>query len=304
MADDALDFFCSQLSLDARERTFGTASSGVEVWLLLEYDGLWSRRLLPDSRLPPEVKCMLSETLQAVPGSRLLFIKNELRGTAGRSFFVAITREQHQALFKFELDDYRDLAAIDVAALATGNAAAGAQPVRGPLYLVCVNGKHDRCCAKFGLPVYRALARWAGEAVWQSSHVGGDRFAANVVCLPSGIYYGHVKAGEARRLADDTAAGLVYLDRFRGRSCYPFDVQAAEYFARVASGRSRMDAFRLNEVSRSEGVIRVRLDEPGQGRMHELELVRESAALRNYLNCGATRQSDVPRYVLRSYRAL
>ena len=37
-----------------------------------------------------------------------------------------------------------------------------------------------------------ALAEHWPEAVWECSHVGGDRFAANVVVLPDGFYYGQL----------------------------------------------------------------------------------------------------------------
>ena len=33
--------------------------------------------------------------------------------------------------------------------------------------------------------------------MWQSSHIGGDRFAGNVVFLPEGLYYGRVEPAEA-----------------------------------------------------------------------------------------------------------
>src|SRR3712207_7735232 len=33
------------------------------------------------------------------------------------------------------------------------------EPVGGLLYAVCTHGRHDKCCAKFGLPVFCALRR-------------------------------------------------------------------------------------------------------------------------------------------------
>jgi hypothetical protein len=302
VAVQPLDSFCSRRSIDARERMFGTASP-VEVWLLLEYNGRWTRNLLAGSSLPADVKGALSGALRSIPRSRLLFIRNDLRGKAGLSFFVAIAREKQQALYRFELDDHRDLLALDLEALAAGESSnyRGAEDDR--LYLVCADGKHDRCCAKFGLPVHRAVTRCAGEAVWQSSHLGGDRFAANVVCLPSGVYYGHVAPEEAPRIVDDTTAGRLYLDKLRGRSCYRFEVQAAEYFARVASGRTRLDAFSFLDLSRpADGLIRARFAETTSDRVHVLELERDDDALHDYLTCGATAEYDVPQYTLRAYR--
>jgi len=45
VAGQNLDSFCSRCSIEARERIFGTASTA-RLWLLLEYNGPWSRDLL------------------------------------------------------------------------------------------------------------------------------------------------------------------------------------------------------------------------------------------------------------------
>ena len=109
-----------------------------------------------------------------------------------------------------------------------------------PLLLVCTHGKHDACCAKYGLPVYEAMRDLVDEGwLWQCSHVGGDRFAGNVVCLPEGVYYGRVGAGDALALVEEHLAGRVQLDLYRGRSCYSFRVQAAERAVRASSRRAR-----------------------------------------------------------------
>ena len=69
----------------------------------------------------------------------------------------------------------------------------------GPILLVCTHGVHDTCCALRGRPVAAALAaRWPGQ-VWECSHVGGDRFAPNVVVLPDGFYYGNLDPETAVR---------------------------------------------------------------------------------------------------------
>ena len=58
--------------------------------------------------------------------------------------------------------------------------------------LVCSHGSHDTCCATFGFPIYDVLRnRYAAQSggslrVWQMSHLGGHRFAPNIVDLPEG----------------------------------------------------------------------------------------------------------------------
>ena len=111
-----------------------------------------------------------------------------------------------------------------------------------PFYLVCTNGKHDACCAEFGRPVVDTLAPRLGDRLWECSHVGGDRFAGNLVCLPAGVFYGHLDPRRPRatvvRAHED---GRIDLDRWRGRSSLPFPVQSAEAFARRELGLTGED---------------------------------------------------------------
>src|SRR4029453_16254338 len=46
-----------------------------------------------------------------------------------------------------------------------------------------------------------ALRGVAPGQVWETTHLGGDRFAGNVLVLPDGFLYGHVTAATAAALA-------------------------------------------------------------------------------------------------------
>ena len=81
-----------------------------------------------------------------------------------------------------------------------------------------------------------ALHRLRPGSVWECSHVGGDRFAANVVAMPHGVYYGRV---EPARVADLVAAherAEALPDLVRGRSTAVPAAQAA--LAGPAAGQS------------------------------------------------------------------
>ncbi len=61
----------------------------------------------------------------------------------------------------------------------------GDEPMTSPLLLVCAHGRRDACCAKLGTPVYESLSPHVDPGLlWQSSHHGGHRFAANVLVAP------------------------------------------------------------------------------------------------------------------------
>ena len=111
------------------------------------------------------------------------------------------------------------------------------EKVDEPLFAVCTHGKRDRCCAKYGRPLYDALRDQADpEWVWQCTHVGGDRFAGNLVCFPEGLYFGRVGLGDVAPLLDHYLAGRIYLDCYRGRAAYSMQVQAAERAVRERTG--------------------------------------------------------------------
>lgn len=110
-----------------------------------------------------------------------------------------------------------------------------------PVYLVCTHGRHDACCAVRGRPVAAALASAYPERTWECSHIGGDRFAANVVVLPHGLFYGHVPPTRAVELARQYDKGLVIPDLLRGSGAFTPPVQAAQHFAREAGHSPTVD---------------------------------------------------------------
>ena len=117
------------------------------------------------------------------------------------------------------------------------------QPHTDPLVLVCTNGRHDACCATFGRPLARDLRQSAArDDVWECSHIGGDRFAGNLVILPEGLYFGRCDGASAQRVIEDYRRGAIHLDNYRGRSVLGFYEQAAEFFVRRELGLTAIGA--------------------------------------------------------------
>ena len=70
---------------------------------------------------------------------------------------------------------------------------------REPVFLVCAHGRRNACCARFGAPLAAALAARHPRQIWETTHVGGHRFAANLVLLPHGLIRPGRRAGGRRR---------------------------------------------------------------------------------------------------------
>ncbi len=226
------DVLCSTLSLQAGELLFGSAKQ-ISVWFLLEFDGRWESEAFKDSLLPAPVRAFLQQALNTIPHSQVLLIRQQPRvAPPGNTLFVALPREKKPALYEFHLTEDDDLPALDLPALLAGDKAYDAHRRTEPLFLVCTHGRRDRCCARMGLPVYEQMAQLAGAAVWQTSHIGGHRFAANVIALPQGIVFGRVRPDSAATLLDAYRAGVVLPQFYRGRVSYAKVAQAAEYHLR------------------------------------------------------------------------
>ena len=129
----------------------------------------------------------------------------------------------------------------------------GSEPQsHGRRYLVCTNGARDNCCAIRGPAVAQALDRALPGQVYECSHLGGHRFAANLLVLPDGLCFGRLDARAALSLAAALESGRLPLDHLRGRTAYEPEQQAAEILTRRELGLTGLGELALVEVSGSE----------------------------------------------------
>lgn len=298
------DFYCSQLSRGVEENTFGTASVG-EVWLLIEYTQPWGPHALNDSGLSSEVKNYLNQLIRRIPRSRLLFIKQERRHQSSFNFFIIRARERNPFIVRFELDDYEKLREryLDVASVAAGEKTGHGEVITDPLYLVCTHGKRDKCCAKFGFPIYKSVRGGRDGLVWQSSHVGGDRFAANLLCFPHGLFYAHVTDESAHEVVSRYERQQIVLEKFRGRACYPYPVQSADYFIRREAGLVGINDLRgLSSERLDDNSWRVRFGTSDAREIHQAVIRRRDSEFHNYITCSDVERKQVVQFYLDDYK--
>jgi (2Fe-2S) ferredoxin len=95
----------------------------------------------------------------------------------------------------------------------------------GQYISVCVHANRDLHCGVCGPPLierFTAALRERGLAstvtVQGSSHVGGHRFAGNVLIYPGGDWYGYVTPEDVPRIVDEhIIKGEILVDLWRGR---------------------------------------------------------------------------------------
>ena len=270
---------CSARSEQLDEPMIGSIDQRVR-WLLVEDRSAWGEKAVRD---------VLGAELEAaakVRGMRLLLVRRregDPAADAVRRVFLVDTEAGSMAVRSISsLDELPALLDVPVAEFGA--------PLADPILLVCTNGKRDACCALRGRALMTALAADHGERTWECTHLGGHRFAANLVCLPDGIVYGRVAPTDGPRLADAYVAGRLDPALLRGRSAWPIPAQVAEQALR----RSR-DLFGLDDVALVEATIdgdRASVVLAAAGRMHRYDLVAEHGEPR-LISCRAS-ESERP----------
>lgn len=215
---------CSALASELGEPMIGTVEQRGR-WLLVEDRSAWGEDATGDvlgksfvaALKALGIRALLVRRREADPGA-----------DAVRRVILVDTLAR-----RMSMREVRSLDELDAATLASVPVDEFGTSLEEPIFLVCSNGKRDACCAVRGRALLASLGSRHGERTWECTHLGGHRFAANLVCLPDGIVYGRAEA-DGPRLADAYLAGRLDPASLRGRSAWPAPAQVAEQHVRLA----------------------------------------------------------------------
>ncbi|HSK24981.1 MAG TPA: sucrase ferredoxin [Egicoccus sp.] len=287
---------CADTSRHLHEPLAGTAPTA-RGWVCVEQGGAWGRKAERQSGLDAAVAAHLLAATDAVP-VRLQLIRRPAAGAVGtgavasgsRTVLLAHAGEQPW-LEVVEVADVRDLLDLDPAVCASPTPPGIGRRDDGPRYLVCTHAKRDRCCATWGRPIADTLAALHPEQTWEVSHIGGHRFAANLLVLPHGSVHGGLDVAGAMRVVDLAGAARLDLVSARGRSGLPRPAQAAELFLRSHVGEDDLDAVRVVEVE-DLGADRSRVHLDVHGHAHVVEVVFEPTGVERPVSCDSDEFED------------
>ena len=214
---------------DGTEPSRASAPEASRAWLLIEHPGPWPHEAA-DAALPAPLGALVS--FAGSCGIRVQMIRRPGRRRSGevRTVFLGWVAGGSPFLRR---GSSTGLAERDLKELAAGLVPSFGVACLEPVFLVCTHGRRSTCCARFGGPLAQALAARHPGRVWESTHVGGHRFAANLVILPHGVYYGPVGLDSATAAIAAYQHGEVVPGRYRGRAGQPRAAQEEEY-ARLA----------------------------------------------------------------------
>ena len=249
---------CSARSVLAAEPMTGTAGHVHAGYLLLEEPGPWAHNAFGEG-LRGEINTAADQV-----GIKALLIRasgRRDRAATDRRVFAATIGTRRQ-IVTFTVSDPAELLALDLSSYARDlrEIHPDAVEVNEPLMLVCTHAKRDQCCAIRGLPLAKALVQQHPAYIFECSHLGGHRFAATALALPSGAVYGRLTKASAERAYAAERAHQVIAGDLRGMSHLPQPAQVVDAELRSRLDLPLIDDVRLIECSKqSAGTHLVRM---------------------------------------------
>ena len=295
---------CSTNSLVEGESLAATATH-TRSWLLLQYEDAWEGKAFEASHLPQEVKTYLIEVQKLLEAPRLQLIKGKTKTTSPHiSFYVIRPNEDQPVMYRFQLEDYRDLLSLDIPAVLAGDPRYQSQQTTRSTFLICTNARRDPCCAHFGTAAFHKLAEYQEKSMgkfdlWQTIHVGGHRFAPNMLYFPYGLYFGRMHPDHVKQVAARCLEGQLSMGYYRGRAEYREPLQAAEIYLRQQTGRLDIDAFHFSGLDNPEADLwLVHFTEQSNGRQYQLALHLEKTGGKVLQSCGEENPAPIKLYRL------
>jgi hypothetical protein len=264
---------CAEVSRQVGEPLAGTAPQA-DRWVCVEHPGPWTRTAAEDH--DPEIVELAERAAGA--GWKLALLRRPGRRKLAGPRQVYFADSSAGCMVTAQVDSLRNLEL----SVEQGEA------VAEPLLLVCAHGARDRCCVEDGRPLAAELAE-AGVDVWESSHLGGHRYAATAVVLPFGYLYGRLDRRTALAAFRAAQSGEVETENCRGRTIWPAAGQIAELAVRQETKLRDIGALTV-EVTAPLAARVTRVDEDT---VWEVRLRKETLAARPPA-CGSDPEPATP----------
>lgn len=235
------EIFCAKHSRSQGEPLEGSAPGPLRYWLLVEDNGPWGPK-------EPNALALLDPALKAAwdalgkrSGLRRLYVRRPRNAPTmpdqPRRFWLGTLHADGVSVRELAPQSLK--AFVQAEAKEGLDALASAATERSGMWLVCTHGRRDRCCSLYGTGLFSALDKSYGGQTWQCSHLGGHRFAATALHLPSGYLWGRLSQEDAPELATLGAAQapLPLEDKLRGHSGLSAQAQLIDLALRRKQGR-------------------------------------------------------------------
>ncbi len=241
------NLFCAEQSRQSGVDIIGYAPEH-QIYVAIECSPPWASKDMESKGIPDNLRKLSEEIYQDYDRfqTRFLLIYNEhlKQENCTRVLFFRKPSGLANAYEKqeFHLTDIQEVAPL-VQQFLRGEPI-DLQPIDNPTrdVLICTHGSRDRCCARFGNPIYHQALKIVEERsldqvrIWQTSHIGGHRMAPTAVTFPDARYYGYLTSKSLTSILTQTGDLNWIAQQYRGCGMLPWAVQIVERELILAQG--------------------------------------------------------------------
>jgi hypothetical protein len=176
--------------------------------------------------------------------------------------------------------------------------------------LVCTHGSYDKCCARYGNSFYfHANANISqlnveNVRIWQSTHIGGHRFAPTAIDLPEGRYYGLLDQDSFQAILTRTGDIQTLKKVYRGWGILPPAIQVLERDLMLSHGWNWFNykvAGKILEQSLDNNTLLGELTfEQGSSQyIYQAKLIKDNTrTIEVHASCNGSQPSKVVKYAV------
>lgn len=279
---------CSQYSRQNNEAWLGTASPA-QVWIALSHPKPWGATALASVDIGDQNRKHLTSLFSLYSDSRIQIITQ--KETSDIVLFFAVAFEHDQRLYRIPLENYDQILKLSWKDIIAHKPEYQKYLTDDAIYLICTNAQHDPCCGERGQALFDQYSH--NEQVWQCSHLGGDRFAANMVSLPTGSYYRRVDADALRNIIATEQKNRVHISNFAGRSCYERITQVAFYYLLKTYPETTINDWTFKNKEETEPLLFnvTFLDQDGHEVIVTIEQI--NTGISDFFTCNAATKTEI-----------
>ncbi len=279
---------CSTNSRQNHEQWLGSASPA-QVWIALSHPKPWGPSALASIDIGDQNRKHLTNIFSLYSDSRIQIITQT--NSPEIVLFFAVAFEHDQRLYRIPLTNYDNIRDLSWQDIIDNKPAYQKYLSPTPIYLICTNDQHDPCCGKWGQALFDQAS--STENLWQCSHLGGDRFAANVVSLPAGNYYRQVDEAALQSVITAEKQNTIYIDQFAGRSCYDRISQVAFHHLLRAYPKTSINDWHLDEKDEKEPLHFTITFQGKNGSKVMISIEQINTGISDFFNCHATTKTEI-----------
>ena len=315
---------CSLFSSENGETPFATATNCTQ-WLFIELKEPWEKDIEKSKHFPKEVssvlkrvrgrgnqvrlQCILPDSEYSVDGyTRVIYFSLD----EGASIF----QKKEYLLKPVRVASLVEALLVEPKGLKRFDAEQQAESTNRDIF-VCTHGKYDVCCGRFGYLAYQTLRTNYGSSkennlrVWRVSHLGGHRFAPNILDMPEGNNWARMSQKDLGTIIirDEPVSEIRHCYRGWVALASPEEqMLESEAFMREGWDWTRRRVFALpkgQDVPDANGNVRVKFSEGDVNRFGNYQAVVECVGKFPSINCITGNQSaEYPKYEVKKIRKL